>query len=195
MSRLSVVVLSMVLLGIAMVGVWGWQQYAQQRSSANVQVFDQPRKLPEFSLLDQSGQPFAARSLRGRWHLIYFGYSHCPDVCSPALRDMATVKSGIGQGVGLVFVTLDPAQDDGKTLAGYLSGFDAQLIGLTGEESQLVQLAEFFGIWHSHDGERIEHSSAIMVVDPENYWRARFVEPVNTETVASELAKLMASGS
>ena len=107
----------------------------------------QPRDPGEFSLIDQNNAQFSATRLKGAPSLVYFGYTHCPDVCPLTLLQLAqVVKSGVAPGLRVVFISVDPARDTPAQLAQYVHAFDSDFIGLTGTPAMLQKVARSFGV-------------------------------------------------
>ena len=102
----------------------------------------QGRDVGEFSLVDQNNAPFTAARLQGAPTLVYFGYTHCPDVCPVTLLQLAQVlKSGVVPGLRVAFISVDPARDTPPQLAQYVHAFDPDFIGLTGTPAMLKTLS------------------------------------------------------
>src|SRR5947207_11698804 len=100
----------------------------------------------QFQLIDQNGKPFSDANLKGKWHLIFFGYTHCPDACPTALNDLALALDQLGpkkQSVGIVLITVDPERDTPPVLKEYLASFDAPVVGLTGTPQEVAQAAKY----------------------------------------------------
>jgi protein SCO1 len=148
-----------------------------------------------FDLIDQNGKPFSSTSLVGRPYAIFFGFTHCPDVCPTTLVEMGNHLSALGPDADrlkAVFVTVDAARDTPEHLRTYLASFDARIIGLTGSEAQIAEAAKG---WDAHynqftesDGSiTIVHSAHVYLMDAANHLAAtlNFQEPE-----AEQLAKL-----
>ncbi|HEY6749239.1 MAG TPA: SCO family protein [Mycobacteriales bacterium] len=141
----------------------------------------QPR--PTFTLTDTGGKPydFAART-RGAPTLLYFGYTHCPDVCPTAMADTAIALRGVASAlrdkVKVVFVTTDPARDTGKVLASWLRNFDADLpvkfVGLTGTRAQVEAAQAAAKVEVASDGGQT-HSAEELLYGPDDYARVAYV--------------------
>ncbi len=101
----------------------------------------------QFSLIDQSSHRFDSTELQGKIVLLFFGYTHCPDICPTGLAHINTVlsKINIPDKVAGVFITVDPERDDTARLKEYLAYFDQGIIGLTGSTSQIEQVSQQFG--------------------------------------------------
>jgi protein SCO1/2 len=134
--------------------------------------------LPEFHLLDHHNRTFDRAALLGHWSLLYFGYTNCPDLCPATLTALAAmekrlVAAGFRERPHVVFVSADAARDTPAQLAAYVPYFDPDFLGVTAEAQDTVQkFAAQFGIalavGRRADGTlAVDHSSAILVIDPE----------------------------
>lgn len=103
-----------------------------------------------FSLVSAStGLEVTDQSLRGKWLLVFFGYTYCPDVCPTTLNNIAEAMSGLGpiaERVQPLFVTVDPARDTPSVLSSYTAAFDPRIVGLTGSTEQISAVANEFGL-------------------------------------------------
>ena len=98
-----------------------------------------------FRLMDQNGKPVTDADLKGKWSLIYFGYTHCPDACPTALNDIAIALDQLGpkrDAVRPVFITVDPERDTPAALKDYVTAFDAPILALTGTPEEVAQAAK-----------------------------------------------------
>ncbi|GBC75289.1 SCO1 protein [archaeon HR06] len=103
------------------------------------------RPLPDFKLINQNGEEFTLSSQRGKVILLFFGYTHCPDVCPVVASKYAYIANKVDSSkVALIFVTTDPYRDNPKTLKNWLSKFSDKIIGLTGKEEDLEKVWDLF---------------------------------------------------
>ena len=127
-----------------------------------------------FALTDQNGDRRGSKDFHGKYQLIYFGYTFCPDVCPTTLMDIAGALDALGPRAAAVqglFITTDPRRDTPNVLTEYLKSFDQRLIGLTGTPAQIAQAAKSFHVFYelqdADDGNySYDHSAFIYVVDP-----------------------------
>lgn len=162
------------------------------------EVLPKPRSLPEFQLADQHGRPFTRAGLRGHWTLLFAGFTHCPDICPTTLATLATLDSrlaGDGNRLRTVFLSLDPERDDPATLARYLEHFNADFVGLTGEQAEIDQLMAGLGLVYikvpmAGDEYSIDHSAALALIDPYGRVAAYFKPPFSPDRLAADLAPL-----
>jgi len=134
-------------------------------------VYDPARPAPELRLTDQDGRPFDLASLRGAMALVYFGYTHCPDICPTTLVDLRTDVQAYGKPVKVVFVTVDPARDTAAAMKSYLDAFKAGFIGLTGTDAQIAAAAKAWGVGYraepadSLGNYAMTHTTEVYLVD------------------------------
>lgn len=145
-----------------------------------------PMRLGPFSTLDQAGRAFGLERLRGKWSLVFFGYTHCPDICPITMAVMADAYAALqdtGEAVQTLFVTVDPERDTPAKLAQYVGYFNAQFIGLGGSLDMINGLTRQIGVPYYHgkkDGAGnylVDHSASIFLLDPEGRLVAKFSAP------------------
>ena len=145
----------------------------------------QARSLPAFSLVDHQGKTFTDARLRGRWSLIFFGYTHCPDICPNTLAVMKQAMKQLHEHSvqpQVIFISVDPKRDTPERLAKYVRYFDPDFIGATGSEEALAALAPALGIPFARppgsDSENylVDHGASVLLIDPSVRSLARSVE-------------------
>ncbi len=122
-------------------------------------VVNPPTRLNDFTLTDQTGQPFSLSDLSGRVTLLFFGYTHCPEECPLTLANFTRVKAALGAAAddaAFVFVSVDGERDTPEVINKYLKQFDAVFIGLTGDPAALRQIGSTFGALFSYDKTEVE---------------------------------------
>jgi protein SCO1/2 len=152
-----------------------------------------------FQLVDQNGKPFGASDLKGKWHLVFFGYTNCPDTCPTALNEMALALDRLGKerdDIGIVFITVDPERDTPEVLKSYVASFDAPIIALTGTADEVAQAAKAYRVYYAkhprpEGGYDMDHSAAIYVMDPQGRFAASFTPDSTAQTIAERLQKLL----
>jgi protein SCO1/2 len=153
-----------------------------------------------FRLVDQNGKTVTDADLKGKWSLIYFGYTHCPDACPTALNDMSIALDELGprrSAVRPVFITVDPERDTPEVLKSYVTAFDAPIMALTGSPEEIAQAAKGYRVYFAKHPEAggdysMDHSSVIYVMDPEGRFTASFTHQNTPEEIAERLKKLLA---
>lgn len=147
-----------------------------------------------FDLLATDGRSVTDKTFRGKWLLMFFGYTFCPDVCPTALSNISTALEKLGPDAAKLqaaFVTVDPARDTQATLTTYLRSFDHRILGLTGSEDQIGKVVKEFRIYVSaekpaKDGDNylVAHSAYIYLMDPDG----RFVNVIQGTESGDEIA-------
>jgi len=153
----------------------------------------------QFQLIDQNGKPFSDANLKGKWHLIFFGYTHCPDACPTALNEMSLALDRLGikrDEVGVVFITVDPERDTPDVLKSYVQSFDAPIVALTGSPEAVAQAAKAYRVFYAKhpraDGDYdMDHSAVIYVMNPEGRFTATFTPDSSADAIVQRLQKLI----
>src|SRR5215216_3681062 len=152
-----------------------------------------------FQLTDQAGQTVTDKDLKGRPTLIFFGFTHCPDVCPTSLFEISEVLRAMGKDadrVNAYFVSVDPERDTKAAMKDYLSSFDPHLKGLTGDPQEVAKVLSAHRVYARKvplkDGDyTMDHTALIYLMDREG----RFVSPFNMkrspEQAASELKRYL----
>lgn len=161
----------------------------------------EPRSLPEFNLQDQAGQPFTRASLDGQWTLLFAGFTSCPDICPTTLATLATLDDHLeraGRELQVLFLGLDPERDDPATMRAYLGHFNPGFLGATGEPAQIDKLMAALGLAYLRvptgaDSYTIDHSTALVLIDPQARVAAYFKPPLLPEAIAADLAPVLAA--
>lgn len=154
-----------------------------------------PKALADFTLTDQSGKPFALRDLRGHPSLVFFGFTHCPDVCPTTLVKLAQVeKKADVPGLRVIFVSVDPARDTPALLAQYVHAFDPGFIGLTGDDQAITRMAANFGVAVSKvelpGGDyTMDHSAVVFLLNAQGQIAAIFTPPFDTSKLTEDLGR------
>src|SRR6201991_3399713 len=146
-----------------------------------------------FQLADQSGQPVTEKNLKGRPSLIFFGFTHCPDVCPTSLFEISEVLRAMGKDAGkfnALFVSVDPERDTQGAMKEYLSSFDPHLKGLTGDPGEVAKVLSSYRVYAKKvplkDGDYpMDHTALIYLMDREGH----FVAPFNLKRTPDEAAK------
>lgn len=160
-----------------------------------------PVPVRPFKLLDHSKNSFDNDRLKDTWTLMFFGYTHCPDVCPTTLTELDNAASRLKNQsaskhkLQYVFVSIDPKRDTPELLADYISYFGAKFIAVTGEHEQLKKLANPLGIQYKigigfNKEYLVEHSSAMLLIDPEGRYYARFNAPHYSEEIVAGFKSL-----
>jgi protein SCO1/2 len=148
-----------------------------------------------FRLTDQSGKTVTDQDFRGRYMLIYFGYSFCPDVCPTTLGVMAEALGKLGaleHRVVPVFITIDPERDTPKVLADYMKAFGPQFVGLTGNQAAIKDVEKKYRVYAvkrplEKGGYGMDHSSVLYLMGPNGKLVSFYDEAISPDDLAKEL--------
>ena len=152
-----------------------------------------------FELVDGDGRTVADRQVRGRWMLVYFGYTHCPDACPTALQDMANAVDLLGdqkREVALLFITVDPERDTPAVMKDYVSPFETPITALSGSADAVARAARAYRVYYAKHPTRdggydMDHSSIIYLMDKQGRFAANFTHETPPERIAAKLKGLM----
>ena len=181
------------------VGIWvGWAAPFFGNSAAPEAagiVFEDPQKIDTVQLIDHKGKEFDVDRLQNRWSLIYFGFTNCPDLCPLTLTQFAKVDEELGTEptppIQYIFVSVDPDRDTPDRLGAYVEFFLPELIGVTGNSVDLENFASQLAVGfkaHSDKGENypVDHSNAILLVNPAAEFQAVLTAPHTAERMAAD---------
>ena len=151
-------------------------------------LFDTPRDPGAFLLTDHHGMPFTRNALTNRWTLIFFGFTHCPDICPTALAELAELKAQLvdteANDLQVVMLTVDPARDTPARLADYVPYFHPDFLGVTGEFADILSVAQrlnapFRKVSDPTGGYQMEHSANVMLMNPRGDYHGFFRAPLD----------------
>jgi len=196
---------------VCIVGIAGaaaalmWRHHAAPVELTTGILLTPSRALPDFSLIDQKGRTFGAADLRGRWSLLFFGYTNCPDFCPTTLTTLAAMEKNLVSAKAavlpqVVFVSVDAKRDTPAQLAKYVPYFDPKFIGLTAADQPSIEsLANKLGvgvtIQPTADGNyTVDHSGAIFVLDPSGRIAAILSGPFSVGALQSDFQRIVAAG-
>ena len=175
----------------------------EQLSENGMFVYDVPRHIQDFSLHDHNGQPFTKSSLAGKWTLMFFGYTYCPDICPIT---MATIRQFEGllkdteaaDSVQVVFVTVDPQRDTPEKLGAYVKYFGEDYAGVTGEYIEIFKLARqvniAFGYQPAENGNYlVSHSGEIVLINPNGDFHGFFKVPHDPEKMVANFRSVFST--
>jgi len=146
-----------------------------------------------FSLIDPAGRPVTDRNFRGKFMLIYFGYTHCPDVCPTTLAKVAAALQTLGPSadrIQPIFITVDPRRDSPEIMGSYATNFSPRILGLTGSPAQIAAVEKAYQVYASPESTpeqldaAIDHSSILYLMGPDG----GFIAPVPIDGPPADLA-------
>ena len=161
----------------------------ESESRANgLYLLEVPRDIGEFALVDHHGAVFDAGRLKGQWTLIFFGFTHCPDVCPTTLSELARLADQLEDSepdaTQVVMVTVDPARDTPDRLSEYVPYFNPDFVGVTGEFEQILTVAQrlnapFRKVSAADGSYQMEHSANVVLMNPMGDYHGFFRAPLD----------------
>lgn len=155
-----------------------------------------------FSLAAPDGSTVTDRTYRGKWLLVYFGYTSCPDTCPTTLVDIAMTLKELGPdaaGLQPLFITLDPQRDTPEVMGEYVQSFDSRIVGLTGRPDEIDAVVQAYGAYVSRHERgstggagRVDHSNIIYLMSPQGAFVRAFDSDWSADRIASVLRGIMA---
>lgn len=200
---LAVFALGLMAFG-AGVGIYSANQYRPAASQPAIDglLWPNPKQIHTFAAMDQDGRSFGPERLKGKWSFVFFGYTHCPDVCPITLSVLGLVQGALaaedpeGKNVQTLFVTVDPERDSPQRLAEYVRYFNKDFIGLGGTSEQVASLASQLGVAYfrapaSGDGNYlVDHSASVFLVDPVGRLVGILSAPHQAETILGRFRQI-----
>ena len=151
-------------------------------------LFDKHRAFKEFSLLDDNGQPFTSANLQGKWSMIFFGFTFCPDICPTTMgflnELMGQLEGTEAEDTEVVMVTVDPARDTVEQLASYVPYFNPDFTGVTGDFLDIHRFATalntpFRKVPGEGENYQVDHSANVALINPRGDYHGFFKAPLD----------------
>lgn len=168
---------------------------------AGIVMLQAPRQLPALELVNEQGQPQRLDQLQGKWTLVFFGYTFCPDICPTTLAELRQLQGMLSaterERLRVVMVSVDPQRDTPAQLKQYLGYFEAGFNGLTGTPEQILQAANALGVPFipgdtSRENYTVDHGGNLALIDPDGTQRGFIRAPLRVERLAQQLPGLLA---
>jgi protein SCO1/2 len=197
------------LIGLALVGLLGGTAIAMmiipgaldKLQPTRITTVGQATVGGPFTLTDHTGKTVTDQTYRGKYMLVYFGFTFCPDVCPTGLQVMSAALDRIGpkaEKVTPIFITVDPERDTQEQMALYVSSFHPSLVGLTGTPEQIQAAAKAYRVYfqkvkdEKSTGEyTMDHTSIIYLMDPQGKFVTHFTHATPAESMAERIAKVL----
>jgi protein SCO1/2 len=154
-----------------------------------------------FSLVGADGKTVSDRDFRGRYMLVFFGFTHCPDICPAELQVIAQALDRLGDKAAKlvpIFVTLDPGRDTPKAMADYVKSFGPSFVGLTGSPEAIAAAAKAYRVSYtkvenkaSPSDYSVDHSALVYLMDPQGKYLAHFAYGTSAEDMAEKLSRFL----
>lgn len=204
LSRASLFLVIVVAVSAFIAGVYVAMPTPRAPGTPEIEglLWPDPPRLSTFSLSDADGAVFDAQRLDGHWTLLFFGFTHCPDICPGTLATLKLAYARLqaqpefaakGQ---VVFVSVDPARDTPATLGSYVRHFNPAFLAATGTEAALTELTRQLGILHARiqqgDGDyTIDHTASIILIGPQRERLAVFSAPHDPASIAERVTRII----
>ena len=154
-----------------------------------------------FTLTDNTGKHVTDQDFHGKYTLVFFGFTSCPDICPAGLQLIAGALQKLGTKAQLItpiFISVDPQRDTPEKLAAYVKNFDPRLVGLTGTPEEIAAVAKAYKVYYAKvpskerpDNYTMDHTSIIYVMDPKGEFVTHFTPSTSVDELASRLDKLL----
>lgn len=201
-SRISALLPWLVVAGVLVAGFMaGFYLLAPAPEPRHTTLLPEPRTLPGFTLVDGHNQPWTNAALEGNWDVLFFGFTHCPDICPASLGKLGAALELLeerGQPLpDAVFVTVDPARDDPERVREYASWFHPQMQGVTGALEAIDTLAAASAIGvvrHPPDAGgdyQVDHTASLVLVNPDGNIAGYISPPLDHAQIAHDIEILM----
>jgi len=189
------------LLAAAAMAVYAPGAWSQSAAAGSDEIEVDRTARASFSLLDHRGRRVTDADFRGRFMLVFFGYTSCPDVCPTDLQMMAAALKTLGgaaSGVQPIFVTLDPERDGAEMLGQYVAQFHPRFLGLTGTPDEVALAAQTYGVVYlkvsrtdpvKSTAYTIDHSAFIYLVGPDGRFLAAYPHGIDSRALAADVAR------
>ncbi len=163
---------------------------------------DDFKSVPPFSLLQAGNKPLTEADLKGKWTVLFFGFTNCPDICPITLAEMNGVVTQFANETlpmpQVWFITVDPARDTVEKMTEYVAYFNEEFIGGSGDLTDITELTRSLGIVASYTASSsgdntysVDHTASMLVIDPELRVRAKLNAPHKADTIAADLKTLL----
>ena len=197
--------IAIIVAALAMAaGIWAARAVLEHKSvqdELDATRFPEAREIAPFSLVDHNNAVFDNSVLRQRWSFVFFGYTHCPDVCPTTLSVLNSVAQKLGdldEDIRFVFLSVDPERDTPEQLAQFVSYFNDDFIGVTGTPEGIEQITRQLGVLHIRaqpeegaSGYLVDHSASVFLFDPDGRYHAVFTPPLSADAIAGDFRKML----
>ena len=211
MNRLALrfgIMMTIVALAATLAGIWLAASDRENTSRAMLRpdrvmtVFPDPKPMRAFALTDHQNRVFDLSRLQGKWSFLFFGFTHCPDVCPTTLAELARARDDIARNsvgaedVQFVFISVDPNRDTAGKLGQYVTYFHTTFLGVTGNDAQIAKLAAQLDAAYQvaftpgMENYPVYHTTTVFLVDPRARYLAMFTPPLDAEAIAKRFKVL-----
>jgi len=196
------IMITTVALAAMLAGVWLAHIYREHDSRVVllpdqvITLFPDPKPLTAFALTDHKNRVFDLASLKGKWSFLFFGFTHCPDICPTTLAVLASARDSIAKNtvgaedIQFIFISVDPNRDTASKLGQYVDYFGTGFLGVTGDNEQIANLAGQVGaayqvaITPGMENYPVYHTVAVFLLDPRARYHAVFTPPHDAKAIS-----------
>jgi protein SCO1 len=213
-NRKKAIYLTLIIISLGLGVTFGKHQFSHPAELTVAHLLPAPITTPKIILENQRGELIDNTIFQGHWSLVFFGFTSCPDLCPLELQKLGKLLRLIDnkQALQVVFVSVDPERDSQEKLAEYVAFFHEKIIGLTGKNANVAQLAQFFGASYDRsvilngkvlsvpagidmptnagDAYQVNHSTRIFIVNPKGEFVGSFAPPHEVDHLLSDMQTL-----
>lgn len=183
--------------------VFGYLFFSKASNEENKVLVNSLTPVHSYNLVKHDGNTLNDNKFIGRWSFVFFGFTNCPDVCPATLSQMAVLNKKLSKQdviadlAQFMFVSVDPARDSLEHLSQYVTYFNPEFIGVTGDSKDIVSFEKQFGAFHqygkkdSHGGYSVAHTSSVFLINPKGKITMEMTPPLNLETVLKQVSTLV----
>ena len=174
---------------------------SEQLKDMGLYLIEPPRNLGAFNLMDSAGKEFLPKDFEGKWNMLFFGFTFCPDICPITMSMLSRIEKGLDienqEKIRIFLVTVDPDRDSPDQLKVYLENFSENFIGLTGGLDQIYNFATrvnapFSPISNSKDPHySVDHTGSIILINPEGNYAGFFRAPHNQDDIKKAILDIV----
>ena len=174
---------------------------SEQLKDMGLYLIEPPRNLGAFNLMDSAGKEFLPKDFEGKWNMLFFGFTFCPDICPITMSMLSRIEKGLDienqEKIRIFLVTVDPDRDSPEQLKVYLENFSENFIGLTGGLDQIYNFATrvnapFSPISNSKDPHyTVDHTGSIILINPEGNYAGFFRAPHNKDDIKKAILDIV----
>ena len=200
--RLKSLIAAIVLGSALAAGIFVATRLQTPASLTTAFLLPTPTSLPDFSLVDQEANTVTRDTFRNHWNLVFFGFTHCPDICPTTLQVLALAKTELAAAgqqplPRIVLVSVDPERDSPDVIGRYVDHFGVGNLGVTGQLEELRKLTSGLGIYFEkqagdENNYAVDHSAAVLVINPQGEFHALFSGPHEVQNFVHDVPLLMA---
>jgi len=203
MNKFFIVILA---VAAALVGAFSFKQLTKLPLPEHALYYQQPREVKTFELTDHKGQVFGKDQLKGKWSLVFFGYTSCPDVCPTTLQNLGFIYDdlkAVAKNSQVLLVTVDPLRDTQEKLSQYIAYFNPEFIALRAGHEVLFPFARNMGLMYSISEDKedylVDHSASLVLINPDGKITAIFkpeqavgkVPSIDSDKLLSDFQKIV----